>query len=187
MVERPTQLVVNMLVLQFLVGFALLGKFIWIILSRVVLALVLKPLSSYFNKTGCAWSAVKFTTRPKDREVFVGKDVQLDWGYESDDGNNKVETVQFGVKIGSNEIAFVNKDVQSGMLTWGPESKFPKVESFKKKTKVVLNSADKEWKASIVISQLAMNDTGFIFCKLKGQDPSQRQPSESVFLKVVGK
>ena len=130
---------------------------------------------------------MKFTTRPKDREVFVGKDVQLDWGYENDDGNNKVETVQFGVKIGPNEIAFVNKDVQSGMLTWGPESKFPKVESFKKKTKVVLNSADKEWKASIVISQLAMNDTGFIFCKLKGQDPSQRQPSESVFLKVVGK
>ena len=174
-----------MLVLQFLVGFALLGKFIWIILSRVVLALVLKPLSSYFNNTGCAWSAVKFTTQPKDREVFVGKDVQLDWGYEND-GNNKVETVQFGVKIGPNEIAFVNKNVQSGMLTWGPKSKYPKVESIKKKT-TVLNSADKEWKASIVISKLAMNDTGFIFCKLKGQDPSQRQPSESVFLKVVGK
>ena len=184
MVERPTQLVVNMLVLQFLVGFALLGKFIWIILSRVVLALVLKPLSSYFNKTGCAWSAAKFTTRPKDREVFVGKDVQLDWGYENDDGNNKVEIVQFGVKIGPSEIAFVSKNVQSGRLTWRPEPKYPKVESIRKKT-TVLNSADKEWKASIVISKLAMNDTGLIFCKLKGKDPSQ--PSESVFLKVVGK
>lgn len=111
--------------------------------------------------------------------MFVGKDVQFDWGYR-DDGGKKVNDLFFGWVNGSDDINIVKKGLPEETLLWNgnvPASV---------RNRIQVKESDTGGKSSMKIKKVQMNDAGIYFCKLSW-DPIESQPTSSVSLKVVGK
>ena len=119
----------------------------------------------------------KFTTTPKDKEVFVGGSVQFDWDYAVTD----VSEVWFGLVEApgqeDRDVAIYVK-VRNGTLKFN--HMFESVKWIRKRVEVVPNR-----RASFKINSVQMDDSRTFFCLLVRElKPAVR---DKVKLTVVGK
>lgn len=100
----------------------------------------------------------KFTTTPKDKEVFVGRSVQFDWDFVVPD----VKEVRFGLVVDpgglDKEVAIYVK-VKNGTLKFNHMSE--SVEWIRNRVKVIPKR-----RASFNITDVQMKDSGTFFCLL---------------------
>lgn len=95
-----------------------------------------------------------FSTKPKDKEVFVGKDVQFDWEYVKED----IQDIQFGVVIKNNNVAILvmtdNGTKQNNL--------HKDVEWVRDRVEIVPGK-----RASFKIRNLEMEDSRTFFCQIR--------------------
>ncbi|XP_067046268.1 uncharacterized protein [Acropora muricata] len=102
----------------------------------------------------------KFTTKPEDKEVFVGGSVQFDWDYAVTD----VRQVRFGLVVdpGGQDIGVaIYIKVRDGTLRFNNMSE--SVKWIRKRVEVVPNR-----RASFKINSVQMDDSKTFFCLLVG-------------------
>ena len=110
----------------------------------------------FWSKALATSEDAHFTATPKDKEVFLGENVQFDWDYLD---NLDVKEVRFGVfdaKTGR-EDAIVKK--QGGTLQFNNMDK--PIEWIRNRVEVVDGR-----RASFKINQVQMNDSRTFFCVL---------------------
>ncbi|XP_015752906.1 PREDICTED: uncharacterized protein LOC107332680 [Acropora digitifera] len=121
----------------------------------------------------------KFTTKPKDKEVLVGGNVQLDWDFAVTD----VREVRFGVveDLGGvqTHVAIYVK-VRDGTLKFNNMSE--SVKWIRKRVEVVPNR-----RASFKINSVQMDDSKTFFCLLIRGSSTPSLSVDLVKLTVVGK
>lgn len=134
----------------------------------------------YFWLTVCATSEdeIYFSTKPKDKEVFLGEDVQFDWDYVVED----VQQVHFGVVIedpvtkGSQNIAIYvktkNENKQNNLNK--------EIEWIRNRVDIVPNK-----RASFKIRNVKMEDSVTFFCQIV-YGTQEKTASDQVKLSVVG-
>ena len=119
----------------------------------------------------------KFTTTPKDKEVFVGGSVQFDWDYAVTD----VREVRFGLVVDpggqGREVAIVK--LRNGTLKFNHIHE--SVRWIRKRVEVVPNR-----RASFKINSVQMDDSKTFFCLLV-RDSLRLPIRDKVKLTVVGK
>lgn len=116
-----------------------------------------------------------FTSKPKDKEVFVGESIQFDWDYIKDDTHE----VRFGVIVNTTEVTickFVLKDRTTIFNNRNTE-----IKNYKDRVEVVSDR-----RASFRIKNVRMSDRGTYFCSL-GNTDGLDQIISSVKMTVVGK
>ena len=128
-----------------------------------------------------------FTTTPKDREVFLGTDVQLDWDFavpSSADGR-QVEIVRFGVVLKDptnrnepTEMAIVINDLKDNSKVWNTADS--SIQWIKDRIVPV-----KGRRASFIIKKVQLEDSKTFFCSLDfGR--TEASITDVVEVKVVG-
>ena len=136
---------------------------------------------SYYLKVSIAGSYArvdKFTSTPKDKEVFVGGSVQFDWEYAV----TGVREIRFGLVVDpeglDSSVAIYVKE-RNGTLRFNHMSE--SVKWIRKRVEVVPNR-----RASFKINSVQMDDSKTFFCLLirGASTPSIR---DYVKLTVVGK
>lgn len=119
----------------------------------------------------------KFTTTPKDKEVFVGGSVQFDWDYAV----TGVREVRFGLvedPEGLDRAVAIYVKVRNGTVRFNHMSE--SVKWIRKRVEVVPNR-----RASFKINSVQMDDSKTFFCLLvRDSTPVIR---DKVKLTVVGK
>ena len=116
-----------------------------------------------------------FTSKPKDKEVFVGESIQFDWDYIKND----TDEVRFGVKVNTTEVTickFVLKDRTTIFNNRNIE-----IKNYIHRVEVVSDR-----RASFRIKNVQMSDRGTYFCSLVNTDELDHIIS-SVKMTVVGK
>ena len=120
----------------------------------------------------------KFTSTPKDKEVFVGGSVQFDWEYAV----TGVREIRFGLVVDpegrDNSVAIYVK-VRNGTLRFNHMSE--SVKWIRKRVEVVPNR-----RASFKINSVQMDDSKTFFCLLV-RDHLPFPIRDKVKLTVVGK
>lgn len=120
----------------------------------------------------------KFTTKPKDKEVFVGGSVQFDWDYAV----TGVREIRFGLVVDpgreDTEVAIYVK-VRNGTLRFNHMSE--SVKWIRKRVEVVHDR-----RASFKINSVQMDDSKTFFCLLV-RDSLKPTIRDKVKLTVVGK
>jgi hypothetical protein len=119
-----------------------------------------------------------FTTKPKNKEIFVGDSVMFDWDYRKEE---PVKYISFGIVTngseGPQEETLLRKQAD-GLLYTNNKRVFkeliPRIKAVEKS------------RASFNISNVRMNDTGKYFCTMEKENDIRRY-TEYVNLKVVGK
>ncbi|XP_022808868.1 neural cell adhesion molecule 2-like isoform X2 [Stylophora pistillata] len=97
---------------------------------------------------------VYFSTKPKDKEIFVGKDVQFDWEYVVED----VQEVGFGVVVEKNNVAILVKTEKGTIQNNLDQS----VEWIRNRVEIV---PDK--RASFKIRNVELEDSTTFFCQVR--------------------
>ena len=116
-----------------------------------------------------------FTSKPKDKEVFVGESIQFDWDYIKND----TDEVRFGVKVNTTAVTickFVLKDRTTIFNNRNEE-----IKNYNDRVEVVSDR-----RASFRIKNVRMSDRGTYFCSLVNTDKLDDFIS-SVKMTVVGK
>ena len=116
-----------------------------------------------------------FTSKPKDKEVFVGESVQFDWDYIKND----TDEVRFGVKVNTTAVT-ICKFVLKGRTTIF-NNRNEEIKNYKDRVEVVSDR-----RASFRIKNVRMSDRGTYFCSLVNTDKLDDFIS-SVKMTVVGK
>lgn len=119
----------------------------------------------------------KFTTTPKDKEVFVGESVQFDWDYAVTD----VREVRFGLVEdpgGQRRKVAIYVKVRNGTLKFNHMGE--SVKWIRNRVEVVPNR-----RASFKINSVQMDDSKTFFCQLFRDFKSEIR--DEVTLTVVGK
>lgn len=117
-----------------------------------------------------------FTSKPKDKEVFVGESIQFDWDYIKDD----TDEVRFGVILNTTEVT-ICKFVLNKDRTTIFNNRNTEIENYKDRVEVVSDR-----RASFRIKNVRMSDRGTYFCSLVSTDELDHFIS-SVKITVVGK
>lgn len=120
----------------------------------------------------------KFTTTPKDKEVFVGGSVQFDWDYAV----TGVREIRFGLVVdpeGLDRAVAIYVKERNGTLRFNHMSE--SVKWIRKRVEVVPNR-----RASFKINSVQMDDSKTFFCLLV-RDPLTPTIRDKVKLTVVGK
>ena len=120
----------------------------------------------------------KFTTKPEDKEVFVGGSVQFDWDYAVTD----VREVRFGLVVdpgGQDMGVAIYVKLRNGTLRFNYMSE--SVKWIRKRVEVVPNR-----RASFKINSVQMDDSKTFFC-LCVRGASTPLIRDYVKLTVVGK
>ncbi|XP_078366590.1 uncharacterized protein LOC144650724 isoform X3 [Oculina patagonica] len=95
-----------------------------------------------------------FTKRPKDKEVFVGENVQFDWDYDVED----VQEIRFGVVINDQKTAiYIKKKDGTSVLN----NLHTSLEWIRDRVEIVPNR-----RASFKINQVKMEDSVTFFCQV---------------------
>lgn len=121
-----------------------------------------------------------FTTKPKNKEVFVGDSVTFDWDYRKEED---IVSVRFGIVSNTSEGAtialtlFAQKPNDVHYLN----TQVPKFVDLVHRINFVEGK-----RASFKISNLRMNESGTYFCMLKKRGEIKTF-TDNVDLKVVGK
>ena len=119
-----------------------------------------------------------FTSRPKDKEVFVGESVQFDWDYIKND--TVTDEVRFGVMVNTTEVT-ICKFVLNKDRTTIFNNRNTEIKNYKDRVEVVSDR-----RASFRIKNVLMSDRGTYFCSLVNTDELDHIIS-SVKITVVGK
>ena len=120
----------------------------------------------------------KFTTTPKDKEVFIGESVQFDWDYAV----TGVREIRFGVvedPEGQDRAVAIYVKVRNGTLKFN--HLYESVKWIRKRVEVVPNR-----RASFKINSVQMDDSKTYFCLLV-RDQFPLHIRNKVKLTVVGK
>ncbi|XP_078353247.1 neural cell adhesion molecule 1-like isoform X2 [Oculina patagonica] len=97
---------------------------------------------------------IYFSTKPKDKEVFVGENVQFDWDYVVED----VQEIRFGVVINDKNTAiYIKKKDGTSVLN----NLHTSVEWIRDRVEIVPNR-----RASFKINQVKMEDSVTFFCQV---------------------
>ena len=97
-----------------------------------------------------------FITQPKNKEIFVGEDVQFDWEYARTD----VQEIHFGVVLPNDEeMSIYIKKIPDGTTIFN--NAFQAIEWIRDRVEVVPNR-----RASFKINRVQMEDTGTYYCTL---------------------
>lgn len=123
-------------------------------------------------------AGTNFTTTPKDKEVFVGSNVQFDWDFiDSED----VEDVRFGVLV-PNADSGAHKEVAIVKKKDGP----PKFNNMAESIKWIRDRVEvvPDRRASFRIKSVKMEDSRTFFCSFKTS--SIGSVRNTVKLTVVG-
>ena len=116
-----------------------------------------------------------FTSRPKDKEVFVGESIEFDWDYIND-----TDEVRFGVKVNTTEVT-ICKFVLNKDRTTIFNNRNTEIKNYKDRVEVVSDR-----RASFRIKNVLMSDRGTYFCSLVNTDELD-QVISYVKMTVVGK
>ena len=119
-----------------------------------------------------------FTSRPKDKEVFVGESVQFDWDYIKND--TVTDEVRFGVMVNTTEVT-ICKFVLNKDRTTIFNNRNTEIKNYKDRVEVVSDR-----RASFRIKNVLMSDRGTYFCSLVNTDELD-QVISYVKMTVVGK
>ena len=123
--------------------------------------------------TSCTWFT-GFTSKPKDKEAFVGESIQFDWDYIIND----IDEVHFGVKVNTTEVVICKFLVKARRTIFN--NKNIEVKNYKDRVEVL---SDK--RASFRIKNVRMSDRGIYFSSLAITDESS--VTSYVKMTVVGK
>lgn len=118
---------------------------------------------------------VYFTTKPKDKEVFVGQRVQFDWDYTAPDAHE----LRFGVIVNDQEAAIVVKNLKDGSLKFN--NMHDSIKWIRDRVEAVPGR-----RASFTINPVSMEDSVTFFCSLIYGEAKKSVP-DKVKLTVVGK
>ncbi|XP_032243025.1 titin isoform X2 [Nematostella vectensis] len=127
-------------------------------------------------------SLAVFTTKPKDKEVFVGDNVVFTWDYDSKP--DVVKAVSFGVvkdESGSDRHIALIKKLSTGLVYVNSKNQITK--ELSKRTTIIRSAGKRKYKARFNISNLAINDTGKFYCTLELNNMNTL--TEYVILSVV--
>lgn len=119
-----------------------------------------------------------FTSKPKDKEVFVGESVQFDWDYIKND--TVTDEVRFGVMVNTTEVT-ICKFVLNKDRTTIFNNRNTEIKNYKDRVEVVSDR-----RASFRIKNVLMSDRGTYFCSLVNTDELD-QVISYVKMTVVGK
>ncbi|CAH3193998.1 unnamed protein product [Porites evermanni] len=103
-----------------------------------------------------------FTSKPKDKEVFVGESIQFDWDHIKNDTGE----VRFGVKVNNTAVTickFVLKDSQDRTTIFNNRNM--EIKNYIDRVEVVSDR-----RASFRIKNVRMSDRGTYFCSLVNTD-----------------
>lgn len=120
-----------------------------------------------------------FTSRPKDKEVFVGESIQFDWDYITND--TVTDEVRFGVKVNTTEVTICKFVLTGNDRTTIFNNRNTEIKNYKDRVEVVSDR-----RASFRIKNVRMSDRGTYFCSLVNTDELDHIIS-SVKITVVGK
>ena len=120
-----------------------------------------------------------FTSRPKDKEVFVGESIQFDWDYITND--TVTDEVRFGVKVNTTEVTICKFVLTGKDRTTIFNNRNTEIKNYKDRVEVVSDR-----RASFRIKNVRMSDRGTYFCSLVNTDELDHIIS-SVKITVVGK
>lgn len=118
-----------------------------------------------------------FTSRPKDKEVFVGESIQFDWDYIKDD----TDEVRFGVMLNTTEVTICKFVLTGNDRTTIFNNRNTEIKNYKDRVEVVSDR-----RASFRIKNVRMSDRGTYFCSLVNTDELDHFIS-FVKITVVGK
>lgn len=116
---------------------------------------------------------IYFSTKPKDKEVFVGENVQFDWDYVVKD----MKEVRFGVVIQDMIAIYIKKSDGTSVLN----NLHTSVEWIRDRVEIVPNR-----RASFRIKQVRMEDSVTFFCQVFFGAEGLLSDSDIVKLTVVG-
>lgn len=113
-----------------------------------------------------------FSTKPKDKEVFVGETVQFDWDYLVED----MEEIRFGVVIQDQNVAIYKKKKDGTSVL---NNLHTSVEWIRDRVEIVPNR-----RASFKVNNVKMEDSVTFFCEVYFGE--EQNSFDNVKLSVVG-
>lgn len=120
-----------------------------------------------------------FTSRPKDKEVFVGESIQFDWDYITND--TVTDEVRFGVIVNTTEVTICKFVLTGKDRTTIFNNRNTEIKNYKDRVEAVSDR-----RASFRIKNVRMSDRGTYFCSLVNTDELD-QIISYVKITVVGK